>query len=95
MEHFTLDQTCKHGGCEMAIRFVISTDSLATPACPAGTINTYVCPTRHPTQTVYDRLVLLHRILPTSLDALQNVLAILVQLQLRDNDLGRVDANRH
>jgi hypothetical protein len=22
MEHFTVDQTCKHGGCEMAIMFL-------------------------------------------------------------------------
>lgn len=95
MEHFTVDQMCKHGGCEMAIRFVISADSLATPACPAGTINTYVCPTRQPTQTMYDSLCLLRRALPPSLDTLQNVFAIFVQLQLRDNDLGGVNADRH
>jgi len=40
-------------------------------------------------------LFLLRYVLPSSLDALQNVLAILVQLQLRDDDLGGVDADGH
>lgn len=96
MEHFTVDQTCKHGGCEMAIRFVISAESLAKPASSsAGTINTPVCPTRQPTQTMYDYLFLLRYVLPASLDTLQNGLAVLVQLQLRDDDLGGVNADWH
>lgn len=32
---------------------------------------------------------------PPLLDALQQILPILVQLQLRDDNLGRVDANGH
>jgi hypothetical protein len=60
MEHFTVDQTCKHGGCEMAIRFVNFVNGLAKqPVYPAGTINTHVCLTRQPTNpadvmTTYD-----------------------------------------
>jgi hypothetical protein len=40
-----------------------------------------------------DHLVLLSLDLATSLDALQNVLTILVQLQLGDDDLGGVDTD--
>lgn len=47
-----------------------------------------------PTQTRYAHLFLL-RVLPTGLDALQNVLTVLVELQLGDDDLGGVDADGH
>jgi hypothetical protein len=94
MEHFTVDQTCKHGGCETAIMFVISRDSLAKPAPPAGIYKHSGVPNT-PTQTMYDDLFLLRLNLPTSLDTLQYVLTVLVQLQLRDDDLGRVNADRY
>lgn len=77
--------------------FIISADSLAKPAgLSAGTINTPVCPTRRPTQIMYNYLCRrLLCVLPASLDALQNVLTVLVQLQLGDDDLRGVDADWH
>jgi hypothetical protein len=44
---------------------------------------------------MYDNLFLLRLNLPASLDTLQYVLTVLVQLQLRDDDLGRVNADRY
>lgn len=39
------------------------------------------------------QLFLLRCVLPAGLDALQNALTVLVQLQLRDDDFGRVNAD--
>lgn len=97
MEHFTVDQTCKHGGCEMAIRFVISANNLAKPAGLSSGYYKHSCMPKRANQSspCNDHLCLLRCVLSTGLDALQNVLTILIQLQLRDDDLGWMYADRH
>jgi hypothetical protein len=98
MEHFTVDQTCKHGGCEMAIRFVIFMNRLAKPANLPSWYYKHSCmpntPTNQPSRW-NNHLCLLRCDLPTSLNALQDVLTVLIQFQLRDDDLGWVNADWH
>jgi hypothetical protein len=63
MEHFTVDQTCRHGGCETAIMFVISRDNLANQPHQLVFINIQVCPTRQPRpcMTIYSFFALISR----------------------------------
>lgn len=44
---------------------------------------------------MYDHLILLRLDLSTGLDTLQYALTVLVELQLGDDNLGGVNANRH
>jgi len=90
MEHFTIDQTCKHGGCEMAIMFWYFH---LLPSKASHSSRRYKKNSGMPKHANPDHLVLLSLDLATSLDALQNVLTILVQLQLGDDDLGGVDTD--
>jgi hypothetical protein len=87
MDHFTVHQTCKHGGCEMAIMFFCHSLCLAHPASnPQRFLRKQSCQTRRAQCNLCLRLQLLLDLSP-GLDALQYALTVLVELQLGDDNL--------
>lgn len=85
MEHFR-DQTCEHSRYEMAI------DSIDLSRLPVDANQT---PSHipEPFNRLFLSSLLLLLDLTTGLDALQDVLTVLVELQLGNDDVGWVDAD--
>jgi len=105
MEHFTVDHMCKHIGCEMAIKFSFlesmhGTERSRQQPCKPQ-VNTR-CPTPKRTSTIISSKTLFLLLalqllldLAASLDALQDALTVLVELELGDDDFGGVNADGH
>jgi len=93
MDHFTVDQTCKHEGCEMAIMYFVIPYAVCITSPTLCTIHEMLnTPSPNQAEHLCLRLQLLLD-LAAVLNALQNVLTVLIDLQFGDNNLRRVNAD--